>query len=222
MNQPTSNNSIEQNLYNAIRLNPVRIAALYALLALGNFLLYGPTPFEVLGFTDAPIGWWAIATVLFTIAFSILTIKLVRQGRFHDANPNPQQHSRGQSTVTLVVLTILFALPNLFIAFLHLTMGIPSGFLYWGQVRAAYEVPFFHLLPMLLLLCWWLSSLRWYTDERIGALTDNQCEKQNDNATLSRSVTIGSPVTPIDPVTLGGGSIKDVAYPSPQKSGQRS
>jgi hypothetical protein len=149
-------------LHSVFHLSSVPIAALYALLAFGNCLLYWQgSPLEVLGFSDDPIGWWAIATILFTIAFSILTIKLVRQGCFHGANPNQQQHSRRQPTVMLVTLTILFALPNLFIAFLHLTMGIPSGFLYWGQVRAAYEVPFFHLLPMLLLLYWWLSSYYW-------------------------------------------------------------
>jgi hypothetical protein len=157
MNQPTSNNSVEQNLYNAIRLNPVRIAALYTLLALGNFLLYGPTPFEMLGFTDDPIGWWAMVMVLFMVAFCLLAVRIACQGCFVDT------HSRLQPlrwlTIMLVVLAVLFAVPNILIAFLHLSIGIPSGFLYWGQVRAAYEVPFFHLLPMLLLLYWWLSSL---------------------------------------------------------------
>lgn len=158
MSQPTSNNSVEQNLYNAIRLNLVRIAALYALLALGNFLLYGPTPFEMLGFTDDPIGWWAMVTVPFMVAFCALAGRLAYQGRF--VATGSRRQSRRRLTIMLAVLTVLFALPNLLIAFLHLRMGIPSGFLYWGQVRVAYEVPVFHLLPLLLLLYWWLSSWR--------------------------------------------------------------
>ena len=158
MDNPTTTNPVEKNfsLYNAIRLKTVRIATLYALLALGNFLLYSPTPFEMLGFTDDPIGWWAMVTVPFTVAFCLLAVRIAHQERFVDTHPRLQSLRR--LTIMLVVLAILFALPNVLIAFLHLYMGIPSGFLYWEQVRAAYEVPFFHLLPVLLLLYWWISS----------------------------------------------------------------
>jgi hypothetical protein len=143
-------------------MSSATIAALYTLLAFGNGLLYWQgSPLELLGFTDDPIGWWAMATVLFTVAFCVLAVKIVRQQRLHSANPSDQQLSYRRLTMMLIALSILFALPNVFIAFLHLNMGIPSGFLYWGQVRAAYEIPFFHLLPMLLLLYWWLSSYHW-------------------------------------------------------------
>jgi hypothetical protein len=97
-------------------------------------------------------------TVPFMLAFCALAGRLAYQGRF--VATRPRRQSRRRLTIMLAVLTVLFALPNLLIAFLHLRMGIPSGFLYWGQVRAAYEVPFFHLLPVLLLLYWWFSSLR--------------------------------------------------------------
>lgn len=49
-----------------------------------------------------------------------------------------------------------------------------------------------------------LLSLLWYTLIQMVALTDNQDEKQNDNATLPGSLTVGSPVAPIDPVTSSG------------------
>lgn len=160
MNEGNSNTPNRERflLYNASHLKSAYIAAIYTLLALVNFLLYSPTPFEVLGFTADPIGWWAMATVPFTIAFCILTIKLARQGRLHNASPNQKPDAMRQPKVMLIVLAILFALPNVLIAFLHIN-GIRAGFAYWGQVRAAYEVPFFHLLPMVLLFYWWLSSL---------------------------------------------------------------
>ncbi len=160
MDESNRNNRIAKNLSTTIRLQPVAVAVLSALLALGNALLYWQgSPFEVLGFTDDPIGWWAMATLPFTIAFCILTLKLARQGRLHNANLKQQPDSMRRPKVMLIVLAILFALPNVLIAFLHVN-GIRAGFAYWGQVRAAYEVPIFHLLPMLLLLYWWLSSLR--------------------------------------------------------------
>lgn len=162
MDESNRDISGEKNLLrrDASHLQPVFIAPFYGLLALGNFLLYGPTPFEVLGFTDDPISWWAIATVLFTITFCVFAIRIECQRRLYSANLHQQPRPVRRSTIMLVVLTILFTVPNVFIAFLHVN-GIRAGFAYWGQVRAAYEVPFFHLLPMLLLLYWWLSSYHW-------------------------------------------------------------
>lgn len=94
-----------------------------------------------------------------TITFCILAVKIARYGRLHSANPYQQQNRIRRLFIMLVVLLILFTVPNVFIAFLHVN-GIRAGFTYWGQVRAAYEVPIFHLLPMLLLY-WWLSSYHW-------------------------------------------------------------
>ena len=154
MDDPNSNNLMAKNMPNTIRPQPVHVAVLYALLAFGNYLLYWQgSPFEVLGFTDDPIGWWAMITVPFTLAFCALAGRLAYLGRFVATS------SHRRLTIMLAVLTILFALPNGLIAFLHIN-GIRAGFSYWGQVRAAYEVPFFHLLPVLLLLYWWLSSWR--------------------------------------------------------------
>ena len=159
MDEPNRNNRIAKNLSTAIRLQPLAVALLSAVLAFGNGLLYWQgSPFEVLGFTDDPIGWWALITVPFIVAFCALAVRLAYQGRF--VATRPRRQSRKRLTIMLAVLAVLFALPNLLIAFLHLRMGIPSGFLYWGQVRAVYEVQFFHLLPLLLLLYWWLSSWR--------------------------------------------------------------
>lgn len=142
----------------AIRLKPVHIAAFYALLAFGNCLLYWQgSPFEVLGFTDDPIGWWAMVTVPFTVAFCLMAVRITQQDRLGHTHPRLQSLRR--LTIMLVVLAILFAVPNVLIAFLHVN-AIRAGFSYWGQVRAAYEIPFFHLLPVLLLLYWWISSLR--------------------------------------------------------------
>lgn len=162
MDEPNISTPVKKRfpLYNAFRLKPVHIAAFYALLALGNFLLYSPTPYEVLGFTNDPIGWWAMATVPFTIAFCVLAIKIERQRRLYSTNPHQQPRPVRRSTIMLVVLSILFTVPNVFIAFLHVN-GIRAGFTYWGQVRTAYEVPIFHLLPLFLLLYWWLSSYQW-------------------------------------------------------------
>lgn len=155
MDEPNHNKSTAQNLSTAIHLQPLAVALLSALLTFGNWLLYWQgSPFEVLGFTDDPIGWWAMVTVPFMVAFCALAGWLAYQGRFVATGSRRQSRRR-----LTIMLAVLFAVPNILIAFLHLSIGIPSGFLYWGQVRAAYEVPFFHLLPMLLLLYWWLSLL---------------------------------------------------------------
>ena len=128
------------------------MAALYALLAFGNVLLYWPggffilpgSPFEVFGFRDDPIGWWGFASILFTIMFCVLAVRMARRRSFKRVNR------------IFWVLIILFALPNVLIAIMHIG-AIQSGFSYWGQVRPAYEVPIFHLLPLLLFL-FWVSS----------------------------------------------------------------
>ena len=160
MDNPNTTNAVEKNfsLDEAGRLQPTFLAVLYAVLALGNFLLYGPTSFAVLGFTDEPIGWWVMIAIPFMIAFLSLALRLARQTHLAGTNPHQQLQSRKRLIAMLSVLAILFAVPNVLLAFLHLSIGIPSGFLYWGQARAAYKIPIFHLLPILLLLYWWLSS----------------------------------------------------------------
>ncbi|MCB9148936.1 MAG: hypothetical protein H6641_09260 [Caldilineaceae bacterium] len=60
-------------------------------------------------------------------------------------------YARHQRTCRKLSMVALFTFPNTLIA-------IQMRYSYWGQVRAAYEVPIFHLLPMLLFLYWWLSS----------------------------------------------------------------
>ena len=76
MDEPNRNNRIAKNLSTAIRLQPLAVALLSAVLAFGNGLLYWQgSPFEVLGFTDDPIGWWALITVPFIVAFCALAVR---------------------------------------------------------------------------------------------------------------------------------------------------